>query len=58
VATFGPVVTVFAVIQITIYVIAARREERQLEEHFGDGYRKYKSRTGMFVPLPKLTARA
>ena len=51
VATFGPLVAVLAVIQVTIYVIAARREERRLEEHFGAAYRGYKNRTGMFVPF-------
>jgi protein-S-isoprenylcysteine O-methyltransferase Ste14 len=51
VATLGPLVAVFAVIQVTIYVIAARREERQLEEHFGAVYLSYKNRTGMFVPF-------
>lgn len=51
VATFGPAVAVVAVVQVTIYVIAARREERQLEAYFGEAYRSYKNRTGMFVPF-------
>lgn len=50
VATHGPIVAVFAVCAIGIYVHAARREERQLEERFGEAYRVYKMGTGMIVP--------
>lgn len=41
-------------------VIAARREERELDEHFGAAYRDYKNRTGMFLPFAfrRLPARA
>ena len=50
VATHGPLVTVFALMAITAYVIAARREERQLENRFGEAYRTYKLGTGMLLP--------
>ena len=50
VATHGPVIAVFAVIAIAMYGVAARREERQLEACFGEGYRVYKNGTGMVVP--------
>ena len=50
VATWGPVISLIALIQIVTFVVAARREERQLEELFGEGYRAYKRKTGMFLP--------
>ena len=50
VATHGPLVTAFALIAIGMYVVAARREERQLEERFGEAYRMYKLSTGMVLP--------
>lgn len=50
VATHGPVVSALALIPITAYIIAARREEQQLEDRFGDAYRTYKLSTGMLVP--------
>jgi protein-S-isoprenylcysteine O-methyltransferase Ste14 len=50
VATHGPLVTVFALAAIASYVVAARREERQLEERFGEAYRTYKLGTGMMLP--------
>lgn len=50
VATHGPLVTLFALIAIGMYVAAARREERQLEERFGEAYRTYKLGTGMLLP--------
>jgi protein-S-isoprenylcysteine O-methyltransferase Ste14 len=50
VATHGPVVTLFGVLQVALFIVAARREERQLEEQFGEAYRHYRTRTGMFVP--------
>lgn len=50
VATHGPLVTLFALIAIAGYVIAARREERQLEDRFGEAYRTYKLGTGMLLP--------
>lgn len=50
VATHGPLVTVFALISIGLYVAAARREERQLENRFGEAYRSYKLGTGMLLP--------
>ena len=50
VATHGPLVTLFALIAIAGYVIAARQEERQLEDRFGEAYRTYKLGTGMLLP--------
>lgn len=44
------VATATSVIPIAIYVVSARREERQLEERFGDAYRTYKLSTGMPIP--------
>jgi protein-S-isoprenylcysteine O-methyltransferase Ste14 len=50
VATHGPIVMAFALCAIGIYAYAARREEQQLEERFGEAYRVYKMGTGMIVP--------
>src|SRR5262245_36733688 len=50
VATHGPLVTIFALIAIGGYVVAARREERQLEDRFGEAYRAYRHGTGMVLP--------
>lgn len=50
VATHGPLITAFALVVIGGYVIAARREERQLEDRFGEAYRTYKLGTGMLLP--------
>lgn len=50
VATHGPLITLFSVVAITIYVAAARREEKLLEERFGEAYRIYKRGTGMLLP--------
>lgn len=33
-----------------IYYRLARREEKDMEAEFGDAYRSYKARTGMFLP--------
>ena len=57
VATHGPLITVFAVAAIATYAVAARREERQLEDRFGEAYRTYKLGTGMLLPpLARLLA--
>ncbi len=50
VATHGPMITVCGVLAVATYVLAARREERQLEAQFGDAYRAYRDRTGRVVP--------
>lgn len=50
VATHGPMITLMAVIAIGFYVVAARREEKRLEERFGAAYRTYKMGTGMILP--------
>ena len=50
VATHGPVIAVLSLFVIGTYVVAARREERQLEDRFGDAYRTYRHGTGMIVP--------
>lgn len=50
VATHGPFVTVFAVIAVSVYFVAARREEKLLEDRFGEAYRTYKLGTGMVLP--------
>lgn len=50
VATHGPLVTAFALAAIATYAVAARREERQLEDRFGEAYRTYKLGTGMLLP--------
>ncbi len=50
VATHRPLVTVFALMAIGSYLVAARREERQLEDRFGEAYRTYKLGTGMLLP--------
>ena len=58
VATHGPLITLFSVLVIGVYAVAAVREERQLEERFGDSYRHYKRGTGMLLPtMAKLFAR-
>lgn len=50
VATHGPLIAVCGVLAVAVYIVAAPREERQLEAHFGDAYRAYRRRTGMVVP--------
>jgi protein-S-isoprenylcysteine O-methyltransferase Ste14 len=58
VATHGPVVTLFSLMAIGVYVAAAVREERQLEARFGEAYRQYKRGTGMVLPsMARLLAR-
>jgi len=55
VATHGPVITLFGILAVATYVVAARREEPMLEAHFGDAYRAYRSGTGVVLPsLPSL----
>jgi len=50
VATHGRLITAFALAAIATYAVAARREERQLEDRFGEAYRTYKLGTGMLLP--------
>jgi protein-S-isoprenylcysteine O-methyltransferase Ste14 len=50
VATHGPVIAALALGAIAIYVTAARREERQLDERFGEAFRHYKLGTGYILP--------
>ena len=50
VATHGPLITIFSLVAIGSYVVAARREERQLEARFGEAYRTYRHGTGMVLP--------
>jgi len=50
VATHGPLVTLLALLVIGGYVVAARREERQLADRFGQAYRTYRLGTGMLLP--------
>ncbi len=55
VATHGPVITLFGVAAVATYIVAARREERQLEAHFGDTYRAYRAKAGLLLPsIPAL----
>lgn len=35
---------------LVVYYRLARREEREMEARFGDGYRRYRARVPMFVP--------
>lgn len=39
-----------APVLIAAYIWLAKREERELEESFGEGYRRYKERTPGFLP--------
>jgi protein-S-isoprenylcysteine O-methyltransferase Ste14 len=50
IATHGPFVSLSAGVAIVLYFIAARREEKLLENRFGEAYRTYKLGTGMVVP--------
>jgi protein-S-isoprenylcysteine O-methyltransferase Ste14 len=50
IATHGPLIMLTSFFAIGIYVAAARREERALEDRFGEAYRTYKHGTGMVVP--------
>lgn len=50
IATHGPFIAVFSLLLIVLYVFAARREEKLLEDRFGEAYRVYKLGTGMLVP--------
>lgn len=55
VATHGPLITLSGLLAVATYVVAARREERLLEAHFGDLYRAYRAKAGLIVPsLPAL----
>jgi len=55
VATHGPIITLVGVLAVVTYFVAARREERQLEAHFGDAYRAYRSKVGLLLPsIPAL----
>jgi protein-S-isoprenylcysteine O-methyltransferase Ste14 len=40
-----------------LYYRLARREERELQQQFGESYRQYMLQSSMFVPLPKLVKR-
>lgn len=50
IATHGPIASLFSLVAIGIYVVAARREEHVLEERFGDAYRQYRMVTGYVLP--------
>jgi len=50
IATHGPVIGLLGVVPILCYIVSARREEKQLEDRFGEAYRAYKNGTGMIVP--------
>lgn len=55
VATHVPLTTLFAAIAGVTYIVAARREERLLEAHFGEAYRAYRSKSRALMPsLPAL----
>lgn len=51
-----PLLTMWPVLAYLYYRLA-KREEGCMEEEFGDEYRRYRSRTSMFLPLPKRRAR-
>lgn len=44
-----PLLIMFPLILVMYYRLA-RREERDMEQEFGDEYRAYRDRTGMFLP--------
>jgi protein-S-isoprenylcysteine O-methyltransferase Ste14 len=50
VATHAAGITLLAVLAVAAYIVAARREERQLEERFGEAYRAYRLGTGYVLP--------
>lgn len=44
-----PLLIMFSLILVMYYRLALR-EERDMEQEFGDEYRAYRERTGMFLP--------
>ena len=51
-----PILIMWPILAILYYRLA-RREERDLEQEFGEDYHRYKAQTAMFVPLPLLVKR-
>ncbi len=59
-ATFGmllewvtiPLLIMWPMIFILYYRLA-RKEEKEMEQQFGEEYREYKKHTSMFIPLPQ-----
>jgi protein-S-isoprenylcysteine O-methyltransferase Ste14 len=45
-------------ILVTMYVLLAKREERDAEAEFGEGYRRYAARTPAFFPRLGTSTRA
>ena len=45
-------------ILVTMYVLLAKREERDAEAEFGEEYRRYAARTAAFVPRVATSTRA
>lgn len=48
-----PLLVMYPVLVILYYRLA-KREELDMEAEFGDAYRAYRTRTAMFIPLPRL----
>ena len=42
----------FAVVMSVYIMVGIQFEERDISDHLGEEYRKYRSRTSMIIPLP------
>lgn len=44
---------IWVIVSIMAFYYVAKKEEKDLEENFGENYRKYKESVPLFIPQPK-----